>query len=562
MRQSICLVLVVLLSGGCGEVEQSPVLIGGEQPAAQAEIAQIAAIPAAPAASAQELAQAIRSGQLTAEAAIRVYLARIEALDRTGPRLQSILALNPNALADARALDAEAAQGRFRGPLHGVPVLVKDNVETAELPTTAGSLALIDNNTGRDAPIIARLREQGAIILGKTNLSEWANFRSEDSISGWSGVGGQTRNPHSLDRSPCGSSAGSGAAIAAQLAPLALGTETNGSITCPAAMNGVVGFKPTVGLLSRTHIVPISSTQDSAGPMTRNVRDAALMLTAMAGSDEADPATVLADEKREDYVQALDRGVVGMRIGVFRWAEGKNAAVSDAFNQAVAVLKEQGAELVDITEFQPPGVLWESGETLLHNEFKHTLNLYLANAAEAVTVRSLSALIAFNLEHAERELALFDQSLLIESEKSPPVTDPGHLAMVEAISKGARDDGMDALLSTHQVEVLIMPSARPPSPLDVAFTTSGVGPPLGASWLAAMAGYPVLSVPMGSYRGLPLGLSITSTAWKDGTVLAVGHAYEQAAEIDLVPRFANGPFEVEETAAAMRPYRQSNAQKP
>ena len=550
MRHSISLVLATLLLAGCG-VPDKPQGLGTAMPET--------AILSAPAATAEELAQAIRSGQLTAEAGVQAYLARIQALDRSGPRLQSIIAINPQALAEARALDAEAAQGRFKGPLHGVPVLIKDNVETRELATTAGSLALIDNHTGRDAPIIARLREQGAIILGKTNLSEWANFRAQRSISGWSGVGGQTRNPHSLDRTPCGSSAGSGSAIAAQLAPLAIGTETNGSITCPASMNGVVGFKPTVGLLSRTHIVPISSTQDSAGPMTRSVRDAALMLNAMAGSDEQDPATALADDKRENYVHALSRGVEGMRIGVFRWAVGKHPAVTAAFNQAMAVLEAQGAVLVDIDGFQPAQVLWESGETLLRNEFKHTLNLYLANAAEGVTVRSLSALIAFNDEHADRELALFDQSLLIASETSPAVTDPAHLEMVAAISKGAREDGIDALLDQHKVEVVVMPTGRPPSPLDVAFTSRGGGPPIGAGWLAAMAGYPILSVPMGSYRGLPLGLSIMGTAWSDGTVLAVGHAYETAAGVELVPTFASGPFEHVETADAMKPYRPSGA---
>ncbi|MEL7454063.1 MAG: amidase family protein, partial [Pseudomonadota bacterium] len=374
--------------------------------------------------TASDLAIKIRNGEVSAEDALLAYLARIDANDRQGANLQSIIALNPNALAEARRLDREARAGQFRGRLHGVPVLVKDNIETKELPTTAGSMALLANDTGRDAPIVARLRAEGAIILGKTNLSEWANFRSNRSISGWSAVGGLTRNPHSLDRSACGSSSGSGAAIAANFAPLALGTETNGSITCPAAMTGTVGFKPTIGLLPRTHIVPLSPVQDSAGPMTRTVRDAALMLTIMAGTDADDPATKLADEKRIDYVEALERDLTGLRIGVFRWAEGDRPAISSAFSEAVAVLEKEGATLVDISEFEPDPVMWMSGDTVLRTEFKHALNAYLADTAPAVTVRSLNDLIAFNLEQADRELALFDQSILIESADAPALDDP------------------------------------------------------------------------------------------------------------------------------------------
>ena len=391
--------------------------------------------PAPPAMTAAELAAGIRAGTLTAEAAVRTYLARIEAYDRQGPMIQSVLALNPDALAEARVLDAEARAGTIRGALHGVPVLVKDNIETKELPTTAGSLALIGNDTGRDAPIVARLRAEGAIILGKANLSEWANFRSETSISGWSGVGGQTRNPHSLDRSACGSSSGSGAAVAAQLAPLAIGTETNGSITCPAAMTGIVGFKPTVGLLSRSRIVPISSTQDTAGPMTRTVRDAALMLTAMAGSDPADAATAPADGLKADYVAALDGGIHGMRIGVLRWAEGERPAVSAAFQEALTALEARGAVLVDIAEYTPPEGLSDDALIVLLTEFKATLNAYLAEAAPAVTTRTLTDLIAFNKANAAREMALFDQSLFTGSEVTAGYQDPAYVAAHAAILK-------------------------------------------------------------------------------------------------------------------------------
>lgn len=504
--------------------------------------------------SATELASSIRAGKITSEDAVNAHLSRINAYDDNGPMIQSIISLNPNALKEAQTMDAEVKKGQFRGALHGVPILIKDNIETRELPTTAGSLALIDNDTGRDAPIVARLRQEGAIILGKTNLSEWANFRSNRSISGWSGVGGLTRNPHSLSRSACGSSAGSGAAVAAFFAPLALGTETNGSITCPAAMNGIVGFKPTVGLLSRTNIVPLSPRQDSAGPMARTVRDVALMLTIMAGSDAKDPATINADDRRRDYVASLDEGIAGMRIGVFRWAEGNNAAVSSAFSDALDVLVDQGAILVEITEFQPDPVMFMSGETLLHTEFKQALNTYLASAAPNVAVRSLSDLIAFNEAHADRELALFDQSILIKTEASPDTNDPEYIKNVLAITVAARTNGIDKLMQDHDVQVLIMPSAKPASPIDTSFTSRPVGGPLGAGWLAAMAGYPALSVPMGDHDGLPLGLMIVGTAWDETTILKVGHTYEINAEKMLTPSFADGPFEMPNTASLMRPH--------
>jgi amidase len=503
--------------------------------------------------TAMDLATEIRSGTITSEQIVRAYLERINSYDKKGPMIQSIIALNPNALIEARQLDKEAKSGAFRGPLHGIPILVKDNIETKELPTTAGSLALANNDTGRDAPIIAKLRSQGAIILGKTNLSEWANFRSKKAIAGWSGIGGQTRNPHSLDRSPCGSSAGSAAAVAAFFAPLSIGTETNGSITCPAAMNGIVGFKPTVGLLSRTHIVPISISQDSAGPMAKTVSDVAMMLSAMAGSDVDDPATQLAEQHKRDYVRGLDRGLSGMRIGVFRWAEGKNAAVSKAFNEALNVLESEGAELVDITDFSPDPVMWNSGDTYLHTEFKHALNAYLENAAPAVNTRSLSDLITFNERHAERELAIFDQSIFLTVQDAAVIDDPAHIETIRAIRHAARENGIDKLLKEYRVEVLLMPSAAPAAFTDVAYTTRSATGPIGAGWLAAMAGYPILSVPMGSYLGLPLGLMFTGTAWDDETVLAVGHAYQKAAGIDLIPTFANGPFEMTETAKIMRP---------
>lgn len=520
---------------------------------ASTEESSATAIEPAPAMFATELADAIRAGSITAEEAVAAYLSRIEALDRQGPMLQSVIALNPDALAQARALDAETRAGKHRGYLHGVPVLIKDNVETRELPTTAGSLALRDNQTGRDAPVVARLRAQGAIILGKTNLSEWANFRSNDAIAGWSGVGGLTRNPHSLDRTTCGSSSGSAVAIAAQLAPLAIGTETSGSIICPAAVNGVVGFKPTVGLLSRTHIVPISLRQDTAGPMARTVRDVATMLTVMAGTDADDPATSEADLRKQDYAAGLDLGVAGMRIGVFRWAEGDNPHVSSVFDAALLVLRDQGAVLINIDDFSPAPVLWESGDSVLRTEFEHALNAYLASAAPTVSVRTLGQLIAFNEQHADREMALFDQSILVETNGAGGVDQPEHLKTVEAMQRATREEGIDALLKAHDVEVLLMPSSPPAFVIDVVYPDNNPGGLIGAGWLAAMAGYPILTVPMGTHRGAPLGLSVMGTAWDDATVLAVGYAYEQASRQITLPAFARGPFDVPSTAAALRP---------
>lgn len=510
--------------------------------------------------TAYEISAAIRTGEISSEAVVGAYLDRIDAFDDQGPMIQSVIAINPNAMDDARQLDHEMREGQRRGPLHGVPVLIKDTIETRELPTTAGSLALRDNFTNRDAAIIANLREAGALILGKTNLSEWANFRSGPAIAGWSAVGGLTRNPHALDRSACGSSSGSAAAVAASFAPLALGTETNGSITCPAAVTGIVGFKPTVGLLSRRHIITVSPYQDSAGPMAKTVRDAALMLSVMAGSDESDPATGEADRRKVDYVAALEPDLDGLRIGVFRWAEGRNPNISVTFEDALSVLADQGAELVQIEAFEPDPVMFRSGEQVLHTEFKSSLNAYLAQTPAAVTVRSLDDLIAFNQDHAARELTLFDQSIFDSSRQSPGADDPDHLKTVQDIQTAARSNGIDALLSAHNVDVLVMPSAKPAAPIDITFSSRPAGGPIGAGWLAAMAGYPVLSVPMGEHMGLPLGLMIMGTAWDDATVLRVGHQFQINSGIDLRPSYADGPFETEDFGPLMRPASPSDGQ--
>ena len=397
-----------------------------------------------------EIAAGVKAGEVSSEELVQAYIDRINRVDRDGPTLQSVLSLNPNALADARTADAKRAAGDTLGLLHGVPILLKDNIETKDpLATTAGALALKDNITGRDSPLVAGLRDAGAIILGKANLSQWANFRSNDSMSGWTALGGQVRNPHMLDRNPCGSSSGSGAGAASSMAAGAVGTETNGSVICPSNANGVVGFKPTVGLVSQQYIVPISSTQDTAGPMTKSVMGAAMMMNAMA--------TGIA---KKDYVAALDQDILrGKRVGVLRYSAGSNKDINALFEESLNVLKEAGAELVEITE--NPVQLSEFGEysfDVLLYEFKATLNEYLAATPDTVKTRSLAEVIAFNIENADIELALFDQSIFDAAEITSNLEDPRYIAARDAVLKATREEGIDKLLAEHNVDVLVAPS--------------------------------------------------------------------------------------------------------
>jgi amidase len=467
-----------------------------------------------------------------AEDATRAAIARIEALN---PKVNAVLAVDPTAIDAARAMD----RGRkARGPMFGIPVLVKDNIETlGPLPTTAGSLALKGNVTNRDAPVVAGLRRAGAVILGKTNLSEWANIRGDASISGWSAIGGQVRNPHALDRSPCGSSSGSGAAVAAGMVDAAVGTETDGSVTCPASVNGIVGFKPTVGLVSRTRVVPISHSQDTPGPMTKDVRLAALMLNAMAGSDPADPATLEADKRRVDYVAALDpMALKGARIGVVRYATGWSAPVDALFETALAVLKAQGAVLVDITD--APKNRAEIGAAefkVLLSELKTDLNAYLATTPPNVKVRTLADAIAFN-KADPRELGLFGQETFIAAEATKGPADPDYLAARALSLRRAGVEGIDAALQAANVVALVQPTTAPAWMIDAVHgdqspDRNGIGN------AAAIAGYPHLTVPMGAVQGLPVGLSFIGTKWDDARMLALGAAYEKAAAVRLVPSF-------------------------
>lgn len=489
--------------------------------------------PAVEELSLSDAAAALSAGT-SSEALTRAYLARIEALDRQGPTLRSVIAVNPDAVAQARALDTERRAGRIRGPLHGVPILVKDNIETRELPTTAGSLALKDNRTGRDSPVVARLRAAGAVILGKTNLSEWANIRSSASMSGWSAVGGLVRNPYALDRTSCGSSSGSGAAAAASLAAAAVGTETDGSVVCPAAMNGLVGLKPSIGLVSRTHIVPISHSQDTAGPMARSVRDAALLLSAMVGSDPADAATSDADRHRSDYAAGLSADALkGVRVGVLR--PEMSAALAKRYDAALAVLRASGATLVDVTPPKLEG-LGEAEFLVLKAELKADLNAYLATTPPAVKTRTLADVIAFNAAHSDAELRFFGQDTFEEAQKMPGLDDPAYQAARAKALRLAGAEGIDAMLAQAKVQLLVSPTYGLPWLSDPVHGDHFVPP--SASELPAVAGTPHLTVPMGLVHGLPAGLSFMGPKYSEALLLGAGYAFEQRGRMRVKPGYA------------------------
>ena len=466
--------------------------------------------------------------------------AALERIARVDPAVNSVLAVNPNAIRQAQAVDSMNPGG----PLAGQPILIKDNIEVSGLPTTAGSLALANNDTRRDAPIVTRLRAAGAVIVGKTNLSEWANIRSSHSISGWSAVGGQTRNPYALDRNPCGSSSGSGAAVAAGLVRLAVGTETDGSITCPAAINGIVGFKPTVGLVSRTHIVPISASQDTAGPMTVTVREAAELLTILAGSDAADRATREADKRKEDYAAALDASALkGARIGVMRFASG--FGTDDALERALQVLKAQGAILVEIKTLDQKD-MGEQEFAVLLAELKAGLGDYLRSSPAQIPVRTLADVIAFDKAHAAQEMALFGQDVFEKAEATKGLSDPAYKKARARSLELAGKLGIDFLLKQHRLVALVGPTMPPAWKID-AVNGDQIGGG-GAGSLAAIAGYPHLTVPMGQVKGLPVGLSFIGPKWSDALMLRLGYAYEQARGPLPAPRFLRSIEESPEIA--------------
>jgi amidase len=479
-----------------------------------------------------ELAAAMTAGRATSADLVAAYLKRIAAMDRRGPALRSVVALNPDAMAQARALDAERRAGHVRGPLHGVPVLVKDNIETLDpMPTTAGSLALAGNVTRRDAPVVAQLRAAGAVILGKTNLSEWANIRSTRSMSGWSAVGGLVRNPYALDRTACGPSSGAGAAVAASLAGAAVGTETDGSVVCPSSINGVVGLKPSIGLVSRTHIVPISHSQDTAGPMARSVRDAALMLSAMVGPDPADAATTGAQV--HDYASGLSAGaLMGVRVAVLRPDMPDDLKI--AYDRALAVLSAAGAVLVPV-EASEHKKLGAAEFTVLKTELKADLDAYLATTPPTVTVRSLADAIAFNRAHAAAEMPFFAQETFEAAQATRGLDDPAYKAARAASLRMAGVGGIDAMLKAANATVLVEPSYGPAWLSDTVYGDKYDGP--SSSELPAIAGYPNLTVPMGLVRGLPVGLSFIATRFGEARVLGAGYAYEQRSQARVAPRY-------------------------
>ncbi|HEY0659957.1 MAG TPA: amidase [Lysobacter sp.] len=480
------------------------------------------------------LSARMERGEITSVKLCAAYVRRIAAIDDGGPRLNAVIELNPKLAEEAAERDAERAAGHVRGPLHGIPVLLKDNIDATPMVNSAGSLALAEHRPKRDAPLVAALREAGAVILGKTNLSEWANFRSTRSTSGWSARGGQTRNPYVLDRNPCGSSSGTGAAIAASLATVGVGTETDGSILCPSAVNGLVGMKPTVGLIGRSGIIPISYSQDTAGPMTRSVADAAVLLGAMAAtSDAEDPATRdTAKHRLTDYTTALrPEALKGTRIGVLRKKMGYQPQVDVATERAIATLRAAGATVVDAqipTEGQ-----WRDAElTVLLYEFKHGLARYLSRSG--APVKNLAELIAFNQENAEVEMPFFAQELFDKAQLKGPPSDKAYRLAANKARLLAGPRGIDATLRKHKLDALVAPTTSPAWMTDPLngdhFTGAGYS-------VAAVAGYPSLTVPMGDADGLPLGLTFLGPRWSEARLLGYGYAFEQLAQERKPPMF-------------------------
>jgi len=486
------------------------------------------------------------SGRYTARRLAELYLARIDELDRDGPALRSVIETNPDALALAESLDRERRSGRVRGPLHGVPVLIKDNIATADrMETTAGSLALVGHRAPRNAFVVERLRTAGAVILGKTNLSEWANFRSTHSVSGWSGRGGLCRSPYALDRNPCGSSSGSGVAAAANFCALAVGTETDGSIVCPSGANSLVGIKPTVGLVSRAGIIPIAHSQDTAGPMARTVTDAAILLGAMTGVDPRDPATGGSEGRAlADYTTFLDsNGLAGARIGVARDRFFGYSPPTDALIEAaIDVLRQEGAEIVDPADIPHLGEYDESEFTVLLYEFKADLAAYLASLA-AGAPRDLADLIAFNEEHAAEEMPYFGQEIFLEAEEKGDLEDYAYVEALARDQRLSRVEGLDAVMEEYGLDAIVAPTGGPPWTTDLVNGDHFLG---ASSTPAAVSGYPSITVPAGYVFGLPVGLSFIGKAWDEGTLIRLAYGYEQASAVRVAPQFLpmadlNGP---------------------
>ncbi|MGB8458083.1 MAG: amidase [Candidatus Acidiferrum sp.] len=484
-----------------------------------------------------ELQEGMKSGKYSARSIAEKYLARIAAIDKSGPRVNSVIETNPDALDIAEALDKERKEKGPRGPLHGIPVLIKDNIATADrMQTTAGSLALLGSKPPEDSFVARKLREAGAVILGKTNLSEWANIRSNHSISGWSGRGGQTRNPYALDRNPCGSSSGTGAGISANLAAIGIGTETDGSIVCPSSSNGLAGIKPTVGLLSRNRIIPISHTQDTPGPMCRTVRDAAILLGALTGVDPNDNATAASAGKSfRDYTQFLNAdGLRGARIGVLRKTFGFNPAVDRLMESALVVMKRQGATLVDPVEFETYGKFRETEFLGFMYELKADLNAYLAWLGPNTPVKTLKEIIEFNEKNAAREMPYFGQENFLKAEEKGPLTTPEYVEAIKKNHELAGKEGIDATMDKNKLDAIVGPTGGPAWLTDIVNGDAFGG---GSSQFAAVAGYPNITVTAGFDFGLPVGISFFGRAWSEPVLIKLAYSFEQATKFRKAPRF-------------------------
>lgn len=484
-----------------------------------------------------DLQEGMRTGKLTARSLAQKYLARIDEIDRGGQALRSVIELNPDVLATAEALDRERKEKGLRGPLHGIPVLVKDNIDTADrMATTAGSLALVGAKPPGDAFVVRRLREAGAVLLGKTNPSEWANIRCSYSTSGWSGRGGLTKSPYALDRNPCGSSSGSGVAVAANLCAVAIGTETDGSIVSPASANGIVGIKPTVGLVSRTGIIPIAHSQDTAGPMTRTVRDAAVLLAVLAGVDPEDGATAgSAGKAAPDYTKFLDpKGLEGARIGVARNYFGFHDGVDAVMGEALAAMRKQGATLVDPADIPNMDKIGDAEMAVLLFELKADLNAYLARLGPGAPVKSLKEIIEFNDRHPKEEMPYFGQNNFLKAQTKGPLTSYEYLEALAKCRRLSRTEGIDAVMEKHKLDALVAPTLGPACVTDLVNGDRWLGE---SSTAAAVAGYPSITVPAGFVFGLPVGISFFGRAWSEPVLLKLAFAFEQATKLRRPPRF-------------------------
>jgi amidase len=483
------------------------------------------------------LQEGMRSGRLTSRSITEMYLKRIDDVDKNGPAVNSVIEVNPDALAIADALDAERKSRGVRGPLHGIPILIKDNIDTADrMRTSAGSLALAESISPRDSFVAKKLREAGSVILGKTNLSEWANIRSTHSTSGWSGRGGQTKNPYALDRNPCGSSSGSGAAVAASLCAAAIGTETDGSIVCPSNANGIVGIKPTLGLISRAGIIPIAHSQDTAGPMARTVTDAALLLGALTGADPRDSATVQAGHRSlTDYIRFLDpAGLKRARIGVARNFFGYNDRLDRLMEDAIEAMKREGAVIVDKANITTAGKFDDSELEVLLYELKADLNAYLSGLGPGAPVRSLKEVIQFNERNRDREMPHFGQELFIKAEAKGPLTSKAYRAALARNQRLSRAEGIDRVMSKYRLDALVAPTGGPAWPTDLLNGDHFTG---GSSTPAAVAGYPNINVPLGFIAGLPVGVSFFGRAYSEPTLIRLAYAFEQVTKSRQPPRF-------------------------